>query len=125
MTVREAVERLNQALLDLTYDQIREIEERQKALALQERFTYLLGPIKIALRPRVVTLQQLESLENYCAAMWSDSLTLEKMWQAGELDDYIDIEEEELAIARLQPWHGGSAIFAADGLFSFGAHPEA
>lgn len=125
MTVREAVERLNQALLNLTYDQIREIEARQKALALQERFTYLLGPIKIALRPRVVTLKQLEALDNYCAAMWSDSLTLEKMWQAGELDDYIDIEEEELAIARLQPWHGGPAIFAADGLFSFGAHPEA
>ena len=34
-------------------------------------------------------------------------------------------EIEELAIARLQPWQGGPAIFAADGLFSFGAHPEA
>jgi hypothetical protein len=72
----------------------------------------------------VVTLQQLESLKKYCAAMWSDCLTLEKMWQAGELDDYIAIEEDELAIARLQPWQGGAAIFAADGLFSFGAHPE-
>jgi hypothetical protein len=56
--------------------------------------------------------------------MWDDSIKLEQMWHAGELDDYIDIEEEELEIARLQPWHGGPAIFAADGLFGFGAHLE-
>jgi hypothetical protein len=124
MSVRQAVQRLNQALMRLTYDQICELEEQQKELAVQERFTYLLGPIKIALRARVVTTHQLEALNRYCAAMWADSLTLEKMWQAGELDDYIDIEEEELAIARQQPWRGGPAIFAADGLFSFGAHPE-
>jgi hypothetical protein len=121
---RQAVQRLNQALLDLTYDQICDIEEQQQALAIKERFTYLLGPIKIALRPRVVTHDQLDALQRYCAAMWADSLTLEQMWQTGQLDEYIDIEEEELAIARMQPWHGGPAIFAADGLFSFGAHPE-
>ncbi len=124
MPVREAVDRLNQALLDLSYDQICELESLQKDLALKERFTYLLGPIKIALRPRVVTRPQLDALSTYCSAMWADSLTLEKMWFSGQLDDYIDIEEEELAIARLQPWRGGPAIFAADGLFSFGAHPE-
>ena len=124
MTVRDAVERLNQVLLELSYDQACDLENRQKELAVRERFTYLLGPIRIALRPRVVTPGQLEALKGYCAAMWADSLTLEKMWQAGELDGYIDIEEEELAIARLQPWRGGPAIFAADGLFSFGAHPE-
>ncbi len=124
MSVREAVERLNQALLDLTYDQISELEALQQDLALKERFTYLLGPIRIALRPRVLTPGQLDALSAYCEAMWADSLTLEKMWQAGELDAYIDIEEEELAIARMQPWGGGPAIFAADGLFSFGAHPE-
>ncbi len=121
--VREAVDRLNQALLGLSYDNICELENLQKEMAVAERFTYLLGPIKIALRPRVVTTQQLESLKRYCTAMWTDSLTLEEMWHAGELNDYIDIEEEELAIARLQPWHGSPAIFAADGLFSFGAHP--
>ena len=43
----------------------------------------------------------------------------------GELDGIITIEEEELAIARLQPWGGSPAIFASDGLFSFGAHIEA
>jgi hypothetical protein len=56
--------------------------------------------------------------------MWDDSILLERMWHAGELDDYIEIEEEELEIARLQPWKGGPAIFAADGLFGFGAHLE-
>lgn len=124
LSVREAVDRLNQALLNLSYDHIRDLDRRQKELAVQERFTYLLGPIKIALRPRLVTASQLDALKRYCTAMWNDSLTLEKMWQAGELDAYIDIEEDELAIARLQPWRGGPAIFAADGLFSFGAHPE-
>ena len=93
-------------------------------MALKEKFTYLLGPIKIALRPRIITPPQLKALEIYCAAMWADSLTMEKMWLAGELDAFIDIEEEELEIARLQPWRGSPAIFAADGLFSFGAHLE-
>jgi hypothetical protein len=52
-------------------------------------------------------------------------LVLEKMWYAGVLDEYIDIEHEELEIARSQPWEGGPAIFASDGLFSFGSHLEA
>jgi hypothetical protein len=70
----------------------------------KHRFTYLLGPIKIALRPRIITGQQLADLKTYCRAMWDDSIKLEQMWHAGELDEYIDIEEEELEIARLQPW---------------------
>ncbi len=124
MTVREAVLRINEAILELDYNELLEIEGLQKSMAIDERFTYLLGPIRIALRPRIITTEQLKDLKTYCAAMWSDSLILEKMWHAGELDDYIDIEEEELGIARMQPWSGGPAIFAADGLFGFGAHPE-
>jgi hypothetical protein len=123
-TVRQAVQHLNQILTNLSYQHLNELDQRQKELAMQLRFTYLLGPIKIALRPRLLTPSQLAALKRYCTAMWKDSLTLEKMWHAGELEAYIDIEEEELAIARLQPWRGGPAIFAADGLFSFGAHPE-
>ena len=125
MGVKAAVDRLNRTLLELSYDQLSELAALQKSMAVEERFTYLLGPIKIALRPRVILPSQLETLATYCAAMWADCLTLEKMWQAGDLSDYIEIEEEELAIARMQPWRGGPAIFAADGLFSFGAHPEA
>ena len=124
MTVREAVDRINGTIAEMDYGDLLAIENEQIALALKEKFTYLLGPIKIALRPRIITAEQLGELGTYCRAMWDDSIKLEQMWHAGELDDYIDIEEEELEIARLQPWHGGPAIFAADGLFGFGAHLE-
>jgi len=124
MTVREAVDRINTTIAEMDYGDLLAVEEEQKAMALKEKFTYLLGPIKIALRPRIITRRQLGDLEAYCGAMWKDSMTLERMWHAGALEDYIDIEEEELAIARLQPWKGGPAIFAADGLFGFGAHLE-
>ena len=124
MTVRDAVQRINHVISRMNYGDLLALQEAQDAMALSEKFTYLLGPIKIALRPRIITLQQLGDLETYCQAMWEDSIKLERMWQAGQLDDYIDIEEEELEIARLQPWHGGPAIFAADGLFGFGAQLE-
>jgi hypothetical protein len=122
MTVREAVEKINRAITAMNFSDLMEIEEKQKALALEHKFTYLLGPIKIALRPRIVTNEQLNDLQKYCTAMWTDSIKLEQMWFAGQLDEFIDIEDEELEIARLQPWEGGPAIFAADGLFGFGAH---
>ncbi len=125
MSVAAAVDQINHTLANLDFKTLESIEDEQKALALEAKFTYLLGPIKIALRPRIITSAQLEDLITYGRAMWSDSLKLEKMWMAGDLDAYIDIEEEELAIARMQPWQGGPAIFAADGLFGFGAEPEA
>jgi len=124
LTVKEAVARINDTIAQLDYADLVSVQDEQNALALKEKFTYLLGPIKIALRPRIVTAPQLADLEMYCRAMWADSITLEKMWLAGELDDYIEIEAEELNIARMQPWHGGPAIFAADGLFGFGAELE-
>jgi hypothetical protein len=125
MSVREAVERVNEVILGLEYEDLFQVSEIQKQMAVEQRFTYLLGPIKIALRPRVVTEDQLVALRNYCDAVWLDCLELEKMWLAGELDEIVKIEEEELAIARLQPWGGAPAIIAADGLFSFGANAEA
>jgi hypothetical protein len=125
MSVKEAATRINRSILEMDYQHLLEIEDLQKSMAMEERFTYLLGPIKIALRPRIITLAQLTDLEKYCATVWSDCLMLEKMWHAGSLDEYIDIEHEELEIARLQPWKGGPAIFASDGLFSFGSHLEA
>jgi hypothetical protein len=123
-SVAEAVDQINCALAALSYTDLKAIEDAQKALAMEAKFTYLLGPIKIALRPRIITPGQLRDLTAYGRAMWNDSLKLEQMWQDGQLDDYIDIEAEELEIARLQPWQGGPAIFAADGLFGFGAEPE-
>ncbi len=124
MTVGEAVHRINETISQMDYGDLLAIEDTQNALAVKEKFTYLLGPIKIALRPRIITTQQLADLQPYCRAMWTDSIKLEQMWHAGKLDDFIDIEKEELEMARLQPWHGGPAIFAADGLFGFGAQLE-
>jgi len=124
MNVREAVARINEAIMDMAYEDVSEVVEAQKDMAMDHKFTYLLGPIKLALRPRVITMSQLRSLERYCAAMWKDCLTLEKMWLSGELNDIVKIEEDELEIARMQPWGGSPAIFASDGLFGFGSHPE-
>jgi hypothetical protein len=124
ISVREAVDRINNAIVDMDYDDLAKVVERQEAMALEQQFAYLLGPIKIALRPRVVTTGQIEALKAYCTAMWKDYLTLEKMWLSGELDDFIKMETEELDIVRLQPWGGSAAIIASDGLFSFGAHVE-
>lgn len=121
MSVREAVARINKAILSVPYSELLSVFEMQERMALEENFTYLLGPIKIALRPRVITPRQIESLERYCASLWSDCLTLEKMWQRGELDHMVGIEPDELAIARLQPWEGSAAIIASDGLFGFGS----
>jgi hypothetical protein len=125
MSVRDAVDRVNEAILSIPYGDLSQVVEIQKGMALEHKFTYLLGPIKIALRPRVVTIQQLEALKQYCTAMWSDCLTLERMWLSGELDDIVNIEQEELEIARLQPWGGSPAILASDGLFSFMPPTEA
>ena len=124
LPISEAVKELNDAVLGINPDQLAEIITLQNNMALDHEFTYLLGPISIALRPRLITEPQLKALQNYCRSLWSDCLVLEKMWQEGELEDYIIIEEEELQIARSQPWRGSSAIIASDGLFSFGAHPE-
>jgi hypothetical protein len=125
MSVGEAVDRINEGILDMPYADLLQVLEMQKKMAMENNFTYLLGPIKIALRPRVITTHQLDALERYCHAMWSDCLTLEEMWLSGELDDIVNIEQEELQIARLQPWGGTPAILASDGLFSFETPPEA
>lgn len=124
MTVKQAVDQINRKIMEIDFSDLLEIENLQKKMAIDERFTYVLGPIKIALRPRVVTMKQINDLIHYSSAVWEDSMRLEKMWHNGELDDYIDIEPEELEIAKLQPWQGSPAIFAADGLFGFGAELE-
>ena len=124
MSVREAVDRINEAIMSIDYGELLEVVDLQKKMALAHEFTYLLGPIKIALRPRVITFHQLDALESYCSKLWADCLTLEKMWLSGKLDDIIKIEEEELEIARWHSWGGSPAIIASDGLFSFGANPE-
>ena len=124
MSVREATLRVNEAILNMDTSDVLEAMELQKKLAISEQFTYLLGPVKMALRPRIITSGQIEYLKQYCAGIWSDCLTLEKMWINGDLEDIINIEAEELDIARSQPWGGSPAILASDGIFSFGAHKQ-
>ncbi len=121
---REAVTRMNEVIAGMDYSDLAGIQAMQEQMACDQRFTYLLGPIKIAMRPRVLTPGQLKALEGYSRAMWEDCLTLEKMWEQGALERFIKIDPEELEIARSQPWHGSAAIIASDGLYSFGAHPE-
>jgi len=119
-----AARKINEAMLKIDAAELRGVLEMQQQLALDHRFTYLLGPIKMALRPRLITSAHLTALRRYTEAVWSDCRILEKMYLEGALKEMVDIEDEELVICHSQPWGGGTAIFATDGLFSFGAHPE-
>ncbi|MGA1869343.1 MAG: hypothetical protein ACMUJM_12455 [bacterium] len=122
LSVGEATQHINNSFLGINFEEILHAFEDQKKMAMDNQFTYLLGPIKIALRPRLITTAQMEALETYCAGIWADCLTMEKMWHESTLDVIINIDPEELEIIKSQPWGGGPAIFASDGLFSFGAH---
>ncbi len=121
MPVREAVKRINDAVLSADHGAVEEAVRMQKQMALDFDFTYLPGPIPIALRPRLITPAQISALENYCRQLWSDCLTMERLWLSGRLGGIVKIEEEELEIARMNPWGGSPAIIASDGLFGFGA----
>jgi len=122
VSVREATDRINATIAGLSPETVSEALALQQQMAVAHHFTYLLGPVNIALRPRLITTQQIEALESYCSRIWEDCLTLEKMWFSGDLDRLISLEPEELEIARSQPWRGSPAIFSSDGIFSFGAH---
>jgi len=120
--IRELTNRLNEAIVNLGFEKVAEISEFQNNLARENRFTYLLGPIKIALRPRLLKVSQMMALEKYCQGIWEDCLILERMWKSDRLGIKMEIDPEELEIIRSQPWNGSPAILASDGLFSFGAH---
>jgi len=122
--VKTAAARINEAIMQIKPTDLKAVVAMQDAMAMAENFTYLLGPIKIALRPRIMTESQLDALARYGRQVWADCLTLEKMWLDGELDHMVQIEEAELEIARMQPWGGSPAIIASDGLFGFGAGTE-
>ena len=124
ISVRDATDRINAAITGMAAEIVSEALALQQQMAVANQFTYLLGPVKMALRPRVITAQQIEALDSYCANIWKDCLTLEKMWKTGELDHLISLESDELEIARSQPWVGSPAILASDGIFSFGAHQK-
>lgn len=122
-SVQDAVARINAAILAMDSGDLQQIIEDRNQMATEMAFTYLLGPVRVALRPRVFTREQVKAVQGYGHKLWTDCLLLEKMWLAGELDEMVKIEKEELDIARLQPWNGSAAIIASDGLFNFGAAP--
>ena len=124
VTVREATERINEAILNAEYSTVETALTLQEQMAVDHHFTYLLGPVKIALRPRIITPGQIQALDRYAMNIWQDCLVLEEMWYAGKLDDFINMDPEELEITRSQPWKGSPAILSSDGIFSFGAHRE-
>jgi hypothetical protein len=121
VSVRDAVNRINDTIMNMDAGDLLQVVEERDKMALDCEFTYLLGPVRIALRPRLITSAQIAALRRYGQKLWDDCLTLEKMWLAGELDEFVNIEEEELEIARMNPWGGSAAIIASDGLFDFGA----
>ncbi len=122
ISIAKATDQINKMILNMDYSHVAKVVELQEQIAMDNHFTYLLGPVKTALRPRLITQGQIDSLKTYCKGIWADCLTLEKMWKNGDLDHMIEIEPEELEIARTQLWNGSSAIFASDGIFSFGTH---
>jgi hypothetical protein len=123
ITIAQATKQINDHLLHMNYHALADILAFQEDMAMKNKFTYLLGPIKIALRPRLITISQMKALTSYCHAIWNDCLLLEKMWLDGRLNDIVSVNDDELEIIQSQPWKGSEAIFASDGLFSFGAHP--
>jgi hypothetical protein len=121
MTPRSAVDQINQALIKLGYQTFVQIQDEVNRKAVEMGFTYLLGPIMIPLRPRLLTAAHLTELRRYASHLWQDAVKLEGLWRAGQLDDLVHVGEEERALALSQPWQGSPALMVSDGLFSFGA----
>jgi hypothetical protein len=121
ITTRAAVNKINQALLKLGYQAFVQIQEEVNQKAIEMGFTYLLGPIMILLRPRILTIDQIQEMRHYAHNLWQDAIKLEELWRKGRLGDVVAIEEAEKELALSQLWRGSPALMASDGLFSFGA----
>jgi hypothetical protein len=121
ISVREAVRRINHAIIELGFSTVMEIQQEVDERGLELKHTYLKGPTPTTLRPRIISPGQLDALREYSANLWSDLLKLEKWWHAGKLNHLVQMGEGEEEIARLQFWGGSPALIASDGLFSFGA----
>jgi hypothetical protein len=121
MTPGVAVEKINEALLQLGYEAFVEIQNEVNKKAIEMGFTYLLGPIMISLRPRLLTMDHIGELRQYARNLWQDAIKLEELWRGGELDHLVQAGPEEKELALKQPWRGSPALMVSDGLFSFGA----
>ncbi|UCB49357.1 MAG: hypothetical protein JSW56_00120 [Deltaproteobacteria bacterium] len=121
MTPRVAVEKINEGLLKLGYEAFVQIQNEVNKKAIEMGFTYLLGPIMISLRPRLLTRDHMGELRQYARNLWQDALKLEELWREGDLDYLVQVGPEEKELALKQPWRGSPALMVSDGLFSFGA----
>ncbi|MGD8229854.1 MAG: hypothetical protein PVI20_18900 [Desulfobacteraceae bacterium] len=121
MMPRVAVDKINKALLTLGYEAFVQIQNEVNKKAIEMGFTYLLGPIMISLRPRLLTMDHIGELRQYARNLWQDALKLEELWRQGELDHLVQVGDEEKALALKQPWCGSPALMVSDGLFSFEA----
>jgi len=121
MAPRTAVEKINQALFKLGYKAYTQIQNEVNQRAVEMGFTYLLGPIMVALRPRLLTMDHIADLKQYARNLWQDAVKLEELWRAGQLDDVVRVAEAEKKLALQQPWRGSPGLMVSDGLFSFGA----
>ncbi|MGD9014614.1 MAG: hypothetical protein PVI33_01130 [Candidatus Omnitrophota bacterium] len=119
ISVKEAIKRINEAILNLGFDFIAGLQDEIDRKSVQMGNVYLLGPLMSTLRPRIITLKHLKELQTYAANLWEDAKKLEALWQEGKLGKYVQINQEEEEIARLAPWGGSPALIASDGLFNF------
>ncbi len=119
LSLEQAIERINKAILDLGFDFIWELQQELDRISIEMGNVYLLGPIMCTLRPRIITAAHISQLKEYAKNLWNDALTLEKLWLEGKLTQYVQISSDEQAIAQLAPWQGRPALIAADGLFGF------
>lgn len=123
VSVKEATDRINEAIVDLGFDFVCELQDELDKRSIQMGNVYLLGPIMTTLRPRLITPEHLAQLQDYSWHIWRDAIKLEALWRDGRLSRFVEITQEEEQIARMQPWNGSIAIIASDGLFGFGAQP--
>ncbi len=121
LSLREADNLINRAFEALPLSIFQEVQAEVAEQATAMGYVYLLGPIPLSLKPRLLTPRHAVELRRYAAHLWQDALTLEKLWQAGELSQVVKFGEAETELARLAPWEGRPALMVSDGLFNFGS----
>jgi hypothetical protein len=119
ISVSDAIKKINEAILNLGFDFVAELQKEIDNRSVQMGNVYLLGPIMSTLRPRIITPEHIQELQTYAKNLWDDAMKLETLWLNGRLTKYVQISKQEEEIAQLAPWQGKPALIASDGLFNF------
>jgi hypothetical protein len=120
MPIKEAVSQINKVIIEIGYPAVMEIQKAVDKMGLELGHTYLQGPTPTTLRPRIITQNHLNYLQEYSSNLWNDLVKIENMWRNSELNNVILMGEGEAEIARMQPWRGSPALIGSDCLFNFG-----